>query len=112
MYDDNRPSLPVPFASSTWGSLPSFASHVMEGTRKKYGTGGNSFICAVEFGEKIRAYSLLAGGVNSSPSSPHFNDQAEMYTRGKFKQVLFYKEDVQKNATATYHPGERKGSQN
>jgi acyl-homoserine-lactone acylase len=104
-YDDNQPSLPVRFTSSTWGCLPAFHSRRMQGSKKRYGTGGNSFICAVEFGTKVKAKSLLAGGVNRLPSSPHFNDQAEMYTQGRFKDVLFYKEDVEKNAVATYQPG-------
>lgn len=104
-YDDAKPSLPVGFASATWGCLPSYVSRPMPGTKKRYGTNGNSFICAVEFGSRIKAKSLLAGGVNSIPSSPHFSDQAEMYTQGKFKEVLFYKEDVLKNAERTYIPG-------
>ena len=104
-YDDTKPSLPVGFASATWGCLPSYVSRPMPGTKKRYGTNGNSFICVVEFGPKIKAKSLLAGGVNSMPSSPHFSDQAEMYTQGKFKEVLFYKEDVLKNAERTYIPG-------
>jgi hypothetical protein len=29
-----------------------------------------------------------------------------MYQKGQFKDVLFYKEDVQKNAEKSYHPGE------
>jgi acyl-homoserine lactone acylase PvdQ len=104
-YDDAKPSLPVGFASATWGCLPSYVSRPMPGTKKRYGTNGNSFICVVEFGNRIKAKSLLAGGVNSMPSSPHFGDQAEMYTKGKFKEVLFYKEDVLKNAERTYIPG-------
>jgi len=105
-YDDTKPSLPVGFASATWGCLPSYVSRPMPGTKKRYGTNGNSFICAVEFGPRIKAKSLLAGGVNSIPASPHFGDQAEMYTKGKFKDVLFYKEDVLKNAERTYIPGQ------
>jgi acyl-homoserine lactone acylase PvdQ len=105
-YDDTKPSLPVGFASATWGCLPSYVSRPMPGTKKRYGTNGNSFICAVEFGPRIKAKSLLAGGVNSNPASPHFGDQAEMYTKGKFKDVLFYKEDVIKNAERTYIPGQ------
>jgi acyl-homoserine-lactone acylase len=104
-YDDNQPSLPVRFASSTWGCLPAYQSRIMQGSKKRYGVGGNSFICAVEFGPRVKAKSLLAGGVNRLPSSPHFSDQAEMYTQGRFKEVLFYKEDVEKNAVATYQPG-------
>ena len=85
--------------------LPSYTSRVYPGTRKRYGVNGNSFICAVEFGPKIRARSLLAGGESGHPESPHFFDQGEMYSRGQFKDVLFYREDVQRNAENTYHPG-------
>ena len=86
--------------------LPSYSSRYFPGTKKRYGVNGNSFICAVEFGKRIKATSLLAGGQSGDPKSPHFNDQALMYTQGKFKDVLFYKEDVLKNAEKTYHPGE------
>nr|MBA3674908.1 penicillin acylase family protein [Chitinophagaceae bacterium] len=61
---------------------------------------------AVEFGKRIKAKSLLAGGESGNHSSKHFTDQAEMYTKGIFKDVLFYKEDVVKAAQRTYHPGE------
>ncbi len=105
-YDDAQPSVPVGFASALWGMLPSYNSRYYAGTQKRYGVSGNSFICAVEFGPKIKAKSLLAGGESGDPSSKHFNDQLEMYTKGKFKDVLFYKEDVLKNAERTYHPGE------
>ena len=105
-YDDTKPSIPVGFVSSQWGMLPSYASRTFPGTIKRYGVNGNSFICAVEFGKRIRAKSLLAGGESGDPLSPHFSDQAQMYSRGEFKDVLFYKEDVLKHAERTYHPGE------
>jgi acyl-homoserine-lactone acylase len=105
-YDDEQPSVPVGFASALWGMLPSYNSRYYPTTQKRYGVSGNSFICAVEFGPKIKAKSLLAGGESGDPSSKHFNDQLEMYTKGKFKDVLFYKEDVLKNAERTYRPGE------
>lgn len=105
-YDDNKESFPVAFASSAWGMLPAYNSNYYPGTIKRYGTSGNSFICAVEFGKRIKAKSLLAGGVSGNINSPHFKDQLLMYTKGKFKDVLFYKEDVVKHAERTYHPGE------
>jgi acyl-homoserine-lactone acylase len=105
-YNDEQPSLPVGFAASTWGMLPSYASSYYPGTKKRYGGYGNSFICAVEFGKKIKAKSLLAGGESGHPDSRHFKDQAEMYTKGEFKDVLFYKEDVLKHVERSYHPGE------
>lgn len=105
-FSDAAASTPVPFASAAWGMLPSYNSKEFPGTRKRYGVSGNSFICAVEFGPRIRAKSLLAGGESGSPSSPHFADQLEMYTTGRFKDVLFYKEDVLKHAERSYHPGQ------
>jgi acyl-homoserine lactone acylase PvdQ len=105
-FDDNKPSLPVGFASSQWGMLPSFASRTFAGTKKKYGYHGNSFICAVEFGKKIKARSLLMGGESGNENSKHFFDQANMYSKGQFKDVLFYKKDVMKHVERSYHPGE------
>jgi acyl-homoserine-lactone acylase len=106
-FDDNKPSIPVGFASSTWGMLPSYSSRTFPGTKKRYGINGNSFICAVEFGKKVKAKSLLAGGQSGDVNSPHFFDQGLMYSKGQFKEVLFYKEDVMKHMEKTYHPGEK-----
>ncbi len=105
IHSDTAASIPVGRASSTWGQLGSFASQYL-GTKKRYGIGGNSFVCAVEFGKRIRAKSILAGGESGDPNSPHFFDQATMYAAGTFKEVLFYKEDVLKHGKRTYHPGE------
>ncbi|HVZ57752.1 MAG TPA: penicillin acylase family protein [Chitinophagaceae bacterium] len=105
-FDDRQPSLPVGFASSTWGMLPSYTSRTYPGTQKRYGVNGNSFICVVEFGRTVRAKSLLAGGESGDPHSPHFFDQGSLYSQGQFKDVLFYKPDVLAHAERTYHPGE------
>ena len=111
VFDDSKPSLPAGLAASTWGCLPSFTSKSFNGTNRRYGYNGNSFICAVEFGKKVTAKSLLAGGESGDPSSKHFTDQAEMYTKGQFKEVLFYKEDVLKHAEKKYHPGDSSTTQ-
>lgn len=104
-FDDNMPSIPVGYASSTWGTLPSFVSRTFAGTKRRYGYNGNSFVCAVEFGKRIKAKSLLTGGESGDPNSKHFSDQALMYSKGEFKDVLFYKDDVMKHVEKTYHPG-------
>jgi acyl-homoserine lactone acylase PvdQ len=106
-FDDSKPSIAVGFVSSTWGMLPSYSSKTFPGTKKRYGVNGNSFICAVEFGKKIKAKSLLAGGQSGDENSKHFFDQGTMYSKGQFKEVLFYKEDVLKHAEKKYHPGEK-----
>ena len=111
-YNDDQPGIPVGFVSSQWGMLPSYSSRYYPGTKKRYGVNGNSFICAVEFGQqgpagkKIKAKSLLAGGESGNPLSKHFTDQMEMYSKGQFKEVLFYKEDVLLHTERNYHPGE------
>ncbi|MCU0418499.1 MAG: penicillin acylase family protein [Cyclobacteriaceae bacterium] len=106
-YDDAQPSFPVAFASSAWGMLPSYNSRPYPNTQKRYGVSGNSFVCAVEFGDRIKAKSLLAGGNSGHVHSPHFFDQGKMYATGAFKDVLFYREDVEKQAERTYRPGQR-----
>jgi acyl-homoserine-lactone acylase len=105
-YDDSKPSIPVAFTSANWGSLASFGMTAKQTTKRIYGDRGNSFVAAVEFGPRVRAKSILAGGESGDPKSPHFSDQAEMYSRGQFKDVLFYKEDIEKQLERKYHPGE------
>ena len=105
-FNDAAESLPVAFGPAIWGSLPAYKSNYQNGSKKRYGSNGNSFVCAVEFGPKVKAKSLLAGGNSGNSQSKHFYDQAEMYQKGQFKDVLFYKEDILKHAEKIYHPGE------
>jgi len=105
-FDDNAPSLPIAMASGRWGALASFGAKRYPGTRRIYGGSGNSFVAVVEFGDKVRAKSLLAGGQSGDPASPHFVDQAQRYADRQFKDVAFYKDDVVQRAERTYHPGD------
>lgn len=105
-FDDKKPSLPVGLGPGTWGSLPSFATRRFPNSNMRYGVSGNSFVACVEFGKKIKAKSVIVGGQSFDPASKHFTDQAQMYIDGKFKDVLFYKEDILKNSERSYHPGE------
>lgn len=105
-YDDQKLSLPVAFTSSAWGSLAAFAARTYPGTKKRYGSVGNSFVAVVEFGKRVKARSVVTGGQSSRPGLKHFTDQAPLYTVGKFKDVLFYPEDVKQHVEKTYHPGE------
>ncbi len=104
VFDDKQASLAVPFTSSAWGQLPSYTSRPVKGTQKWYGVNGNSFVAAVEFGTKVKAYSLLAGGQSGDPESSHFFDQSEMYVKGEFKEVLFYKNQVLAGFKHVYQP--------
>jgi acyl-homoserine-lactone acylase len=104
-FSDNGPSTPVGFTSSRWGSLASFGARPYPGTRRWYGTSGNSFVAAVEFGDSVRARAVTAGGLNSDPASPHFNDQAERYATGNLRDVYFYPQDIEAHAERVYRPG-------
>jgi acyl-homoserine-lactone acylase len=104
-FDDKGPSIPVAFTSSRWGSLASFGARTFDGTKKMYGTSGNSFLAIVEFGDHVRAKAITAGGQSGDRNSPHFNDQALRYTQGNLRDVYFYRADVEKHATRRYHPG-------
>jgi acyl-homoserine-lactone acylase len=105
VFDDNAPSLPVGMASARWGALASFDERDKQDTKKIYGKYGNSFVAVVEFGDKVRAKTMLAGGQSGDPDSPHFDDQAQRYVDGEFKDAAFYREDVERRAERTYHPG-------
>ncbi len=104
-FDDAKPSIPVKFASAQWGSLASFGAHAYPGTKKYYGTSGNSFVAVVEFGDKVRARAVTAGGESGDPKSPHFDDQASRYASGDLRDVYFYPADLAGHIERTYHPG-------
>jgi acyl-homoserine lactone acylase PvdQ len=106
-FDDDKPSIPIGMASGRWGALASFGAASTEDTKRIYGSSGNSFVAVVEFGDKVKAKSLLAGGQSGDPKSPHFADQARLYADGKFKDVLFYQADIDKNTRSKYKPGEK-----
>ncbi len=104
-FNDAAPSIPVGFTSSLWGSLASFGARPYPGTKKWYGTSGNSFVAVVEFGEKIHAKAVTAGGESGHPSSPHFNDQAKRYSIGDLREIYFYRSDLKDHTEREYHPG-------
>ena len=105
-FNDARESIPVGFTSAIWGSLASFGARPYAGTKKWYGTSGNSFVAVVEFGDRVRAMAVTAGGASGSSASKHFNDQAERYAHGDLREVYFYPEELKGHTERQYHPGE------
>ena len=105
-FSDAGPCTPVPFASANWGSLASFGAKPYPGTRRWYGTSGNSFVAIVEFGPRVRAWSVTAGGESGHPGSRHFTDQATRYAAGDLKPVYFWPEEFKGHVARTYRPGE------
>ena len=105
-FNDSGPSIPVGFTSSRWGSLASFGARRYPGTKKMYGTSGNSFVAVVEFGDSVRAKAITAGGESGNPRSPHFKDQAVRYSKGDLRDVYFYRNQLEGHVKRQYHPGQ------
>ena len=105
-FNDAGPSIPVGFSSARWGSLASFGARTYKGTKKMYGTSGNSFVAVVEFGDQVKARAVTAGGQSGDPKSPHFADQAVRYSTGDLREVYFYRPQVEAHKERQYHPGQ------
>ncbi|HEY0113438.1 MAG TPA: penicillin acylase family protein [Allosphingosinicella sp.] len=104
-FSDAGPSIPVGFSSARWGSLASFGAAPRNGSKRWYGTAGNSFVAVVEFGDRVRALAVTAGGESGDPKSPHFNDQAERYATGNLRPVYFHADELKGHVGRTYRPG-------
>jgi acyl-homoserine-lactone acylase len=104
-FDDAGPSIPVGFTSSQWGSLASFGARAYPGTKKWYGTSGNSFVAVVEFGETVKAKAVTAGGESGNTASKHFSDEAKRYSTGELRDVYFYRSQLKGHTEREYHPG-------
>ena len=86
-FDDEQPSVAIGMGNS--------------------GVNGNSFAAVVEFGERVRAKSILVGGQSNDPASGHFVDQVPRYANANWKKVAYYREDVETRARQRYAPGAR-----
>jgi len=105
-FDDSKPSTPVPFTSAQWGSLAAFGAKQYPGTHRYYGTYGNSFVAVVEFGPRVKAWAVTAGGESSNPAAKHFKDQAQRYADGNLRPVYFYPDELKSHTERRYRPGQ------
>ena len=106
-FDDAKPSTPVPFTSSQWGSLAAFGAKRYPGTKRYYGTLGNSFLAVVDFGPRVQAWAVTAGGESGHADSPHFRDQVDRYVAGDLRPVYFYPDQLKGHTERTYRPGDQ-----
>lgn len=104
-FSPDLPSVPVAGAPSGVGSIFVFHSE-FGSTGIRYGQHGNSFMKVIEFGPTVRGRSLLVFGQSGDPESPHFFDQAQLYSDREFKPAWFTREEVEANAVESYVPGE------
>jgi acyl-homoserine-lactone acylase len=105
-FSDAAPSIPVPFTAAKWGSLAAFSARAYDGTKRWYGTKGNSFVAVVEFGPRVRAVAVTAGGESGNPGSRHFNDEANRFAQGQLREVYFWPDQLRGHIERVYHPGE------
>lgn len=105
-FSDSAPSIPVPFGDAKYGTLASIEMRVPQVTKRRYGTYGNSFVAVVEFGTRVRAHAITAGGESGNPAGPHFNDEARRYASGQLREVYFYPDQLMGHIERIYHPGE------
>ncbi|WP_242098627.1 penicillin acylase family protein [Sphingomonas sp. CROZ-RG-20F-R02-07] len=104
-FDDAKASSPVSFTSAQWGSLASFGAKRWPGTKRYYGNSGNSFVAVVEFGPRVKAMAVMAGGQSGDPASPHFTDQITHYVDGSLRPIFFYPDELTGHVERRYHPG-------
>jgi len=104
-FADAGPSIPVGFSSARWGSLASFGAGPRNGSKRWYGANGNSFVAVVEFGPRVRARAVTAGGASGHANSSHFNDQAARYAAGDLREVYFHPEQLVGHTERVYRPG-------
>lgn len=100
-FDDNAPSWPVRGAPGWLGTVFNFYSEAPEGTTRRYGRWGNSFVAVVEFGAMPKARSIRVFGQSFDPASPHHTDQAALYAAGGFKTVCYAAADLARETTPT-----------
>ncbi len=101
-FNDDLPSLPVAGAPGWLGSVFTFHARPAEGGRRHYGEHGNSFVKVVEFAPTVRARSIFVFGQSGDPESPHYFDQAALYSATEFKPAWFTREDVEAHSERTY----------
>ncbi len=104
-FDDAKPSIPVAFTSAQWGSLASFGARPYPNTKKYYGTSGNGFVAIVEFGPRVKAWAVTAGGESGDPDSRHFDDQTARYVTGDLRPVYFWPDEIRGHVERSYRPG-------
>lgn len=96
----------MPGAPTFTGTIFTFGARQAPGQKRWYGTVGDTYVSVVEFSRKPRTASLLVFGESADPASPHYFDQAKLYSGQRFKPAWFERGEIKKHTERKYHPGE------
>lgn len=72
---------------------------------KREAVGGDGWVLAVDFGDRPRAYSILAYGESPRADSPYHADQAAMFAREQYKPVAWSEAEIAAQTVRRYRPG-------
>lgn len=68
---------------------------------QRFAVVGGSYMAVAEFGDKVQAHSTMPFGASGRRKSPHFFDQAKLYSTKKLKPAWFWKDEVRANSKVT-----------
>lgn len=105
----SQESVPTPGAPGPLGVVFTiYSSPSMAFIRpQRFAVVGCSYMSAVEFGDTVRAGSLVPYGTSGDPGSPYFENQRQLVSQRRYKNAYFYPDEVTAAAKRSYHPGEQ-----
>ncbi len=108
LFRDQKPSLPLIGAPGPLGVAFTlyFTPSIPKVRKQRFGVVGGSFMGVYEFGPRVKSATVLQYGESGDPKSPHYFDQARLYSEAKFKTAWFYKDEVEAHTVTKYHPGD------
>jgi acyl-homoserine-lactone acylase len=65
---------------------------------------GDAWVIVIEFSKPVRAYSVLAYGQTTNPTSKHSRDQIGLFANHELKPVWFTESEIKANLESEYHP--------
>lgn len=73
---------------------------------KQVANGGDSWVFSVEFSQPPRAYTIVAYSESEIEGSPHYSDQAALFSANHMKRAAFTEAEIEAQLEKAYRPGE------